>query len=262
MRDTIDPIDQTTLGRVPLLTLADVEDAVAATGFNLLREVDVEKFAHSLNVIVEHTIRRQLTPRLTQEDVQELRCSIETYRDLSRSLSDCEFFPPVPPVEWMNGVKWWICKAKEELNGRSKGGAPPNVEQAFFLPQVLGLIHAGFGYIPTASISNKPHNQNAIAFRFVVAVRKKVEKQIAKRGFSASVKVGSTVQKLWNEIAPATQKKRLEAALSSEAYYEELWDIVHVNMAVGSCGVPFEKGQGPEWRVHSRYFDLDIRKVV
>lgn len=253
-RDFPEAIDHNTLGRVALLSDEDIEVAIGTTGFQLLETVDRREFGRCLNTIVEHTIREQLTSRLTSKTVRTLRKSIETYRDISRSLVHGEFYPPPPPLEWMEQVEAWITKAEEGMVERSLGGAPSNLEQQSFMPKTLGLMHAGFGVEPDASTSRHAQDGTGAAFRFIVATYSLVSAAIAERGFSERVHPDLAAKARWLLPADDALGKRLQSALNyrlASAEWKETGSRKG-NAVVSQTVIEAETNHA--WRIYSRQF--------
>ena len=253
-RDVPEEIDHNTLGRVPLLSHEDIEDAIGATGFQLLENVDRREFGRCLNNIVEHTIREQLTFRLTSKTVRKLRNSIETYRDISRSLVHGEFYPPPPPLEWMEQVEAWITKAEEGMVERSLGGAPSNLEQQSFMPKALGLMHAGFGVEPDASTSRHAQDGTGAAFRFIMATYSLVSEAIAERGFSKKVHPDLVAKARWLLPADDALVKRLQSALNYRLTTAEWKETGSRKGKAAVSQTVIEAETNHAWRIYSRQY--------
>jgi hypothetical protein len=206
-------IDLRNLGEVPLLNDGDLEEIRKETGLELLEHVDRSKFLWWLNNTIERNIRERLAKRLTRQELETLKSNISKYRDVSRSLLDSEFPPPLLPPPWLDSVERWIAAAEAALNGRSAGGASQNSDIGYFLPRLLGLFHAGFGVEPKVSTSWNRENPNGGAFRFAQSVLCVAGRKINERGFSHSVPSEVQARARLGPVSDDTMKKRMKVAL-------------------------------------------------
>ena len=255
------PIDPLNFGGNPLLSENDITRVVASTGLKLLEEVDSNKFGRCLNDIVVDTMIKQLTIRLTKNTVGKLRRSIETYRDLSCSLAHCEFYPPPPPSEWMMHVEAWLKKAEHGLVKRSKSGAPKNLELQFFLPRTLGLIHAGFGIQPDASISRLSHDGTGAAFRFIKSTYESVSEAIAERGFSEIVHRDLAKKAEWHPPEDKALGYRLRTALTYKSDTMNWREVGPRDIETSLSATIIESRTELAWRNHSRLYQKNIVKI-
>lgn len=201
------------IGNAPLLDEEDLDAILKATGLELHPDVHRSKFLFHLNDIVARTILQQLTIRLDRTTLEKLKASINACRDISRGLVHSEFPPPLPPPEWLARVEAWIREAERGLAKRKCGGAPANIEKMDFLPEVLGLFHAGFRVEPGSTVSWEKTNRKGSAFRFLQSTRTRVRDRIAERGFSDTVPPEVAAKARWGRVEDTSLGKRIEGAL-------------------------------------------------